>query len=811
MYNLISKATSPSKPLQRHLNEREELFKNVLGLPLDVKRDLVDKLLWSLPRNEIIRLNEQLNGILQKDIIGSLPPELSILILSKLDLGDVLNCGLVCKAWRCIVEEQSLWALLCASSSPPIRPSQPTWSDIQTTRSILSQPKISHSSEGDEEEEEEYDDRFGYGYIESSNGNGHRSNLDPLGLGMKSGLRKNVWERNSSTEHDGTLPIYLHPQLALNNISSLEKVGERQDKHKGTFSPIQSHLPIPSTKPQTNYKHLYIIHQIINRRLTTLRPIHQYNTFNLDKDKSVFVPKPLTIDMITSVKNGGLPGHSEAIYSISLINHEMKFDLNMNCIECHQPTPTSSNSFSLSPGPLMPGQKIPTRTSTPTTIKGKEWLLTGSRDKTLRLWYIGMNGSAMGPRVIRIFQGGHSGSVLTHCVVKVPMPIDIQATTSPTKGIEGINLNGSRSPKKNREKYKLMAVSGGSDGKICLWDIEDQNQDASSSVNPEKMVQGHKDSVLCVRANDNYVVSCSKDKTIKLFDIHTLEEKLVIGGSGSGLESDDQSHKGAVNAVGLTEDYIISASGDKTIRIWSIHTGQLLFVKEAHSRGIASIDFSFEPTSCEPLLEKGERWKGSLVTGASDASIKVFHLIERRLDSIMDVNLDSTLSEADGDGDGDRKIEDSMDIDTTSSNDTSSKVQYPQRTPINGKLVYLKEDHTMWSPCVCPPGLGVSRPNLGDTDSHSFERCRRCGNRGHTELVRTVHIGERVVISGSYDSKVKAWNRQSGQHLINLSDSHTGRIFSVTSDKSKIISTGLDCRINIWNFAYGLDTSFVEP
>jgi hypothetical protein len=39
----------------------------------------------------------------------------------------------------------------------------------------------------------------------------------------------------------------------------------------------------------------------------------------------------------------------------------------------------------------------------------------------------------------------------------------------------------------------------------------------------------------------------------------------------------------------------------------------------------------------------------------------------------------------------------------------------------------------------------------------------------------------------------------------------TGRVFAVTADTTRIVSTGLDCRINIWNFAQGLDTSFVTP
>nr|XP_018266223.1 uncharacterized protein I303_00196 [Kwoniella dejecticola CBS 10117]OBR88381.1 hypothetical protein I303_00196 [Kwoniella dejecticola CBS 10117] len=814
--NLMSASSigSASGPLQRVIAEREQLFKETLELPLEYRKDLVNKLIWSLPRNEISRLNEQLSGSLQRDIIGSLPPELAFLILSKLGLGDLLGCGLVSKKWRSICEEQSLWALLCASHVPPFRPSHPSWADLSTARSILSKPQPNAS-----DEEEEYDnDRF-YDSLSISGGMGGGGGLGPLG--MKGGLRRNVWERGSGSAV-GTLPT--HSQATSASTPS---------KHLKDISPIPSHLAIPSTKPQVNYRHLYIIHRIIEKRLTSPGPSNNTPAYMPSASTSSGAesgpkpaPRPRTIDAISSVKNGGLPGHSEAIYSLTLIHHEMKINLIQNCTECHQPPLSSSSgnrsddrnqsvfdsllTFTSNRSPaggnantnaLLPGQKRMVKTS---TAQGKEWLLSGSRDKTLRLWYLGIG--AVEPKVVKVFQGGHSGSVLTHAVVKIPLSpfrsTDSYATsTSPTKGLqkmpleelEHISANGS-------QKVRVLAVSGGSDGKICLWDIE-------GSSYPAKVVQAHSDSVLCVRADERYVLLPSRtDKTIKLFDIATLEEKLAIGPSNGTDDEDNKLHRGAVNAVGLSEQYIISASGDKTIRIWCIHTGQLLLTLEAHTRGIASIDFSSSLTWSLPALNDGERWIGSIVTGASDASIKIFQLIEKDAPTTSPSTLSSTTLHAlDGSG---------MDLDSnpplvslnapSSSRSLDNPGTIYQATTSSGKTLSLIEDIHMFAPCVCPPGL--NRPS-----ELISGRCRRCGNRGHIDLVRTVHMGEKVVVSGSYDSKVKVWDRSSGQHLMDLSGAHTGRIFSVISDKYKIISSGLDCRINIWNFAYDLDTSFVRP
>lgn len=50
-----------------------------------------------------------------------------------------------------------------------------------------------------------------------------------------------------------------------------------------------------------------------------------------------------------------------------------------------------------------------------------------------------------------------------------------------------------------------------------------------------------------------------------------------------------------------------------------------------------------------------------------------------------------------------------------------------------------------WASCACP-----GRPSTSDS-----ALCTRCFNRGHTDLVRSVHLGEQVILSGSYDSTVK--------------------------------------------------------
>ncbi|KAJ2929579.1 hypothetical protein H1R20_g7514, partial [Candolleomyces eurysporus] len=91
---------------------------------------------------------------------------------------------------------------------------------------------------------------------------------------------------------------------------------------------------------------------------------------------------------------------------------------------------------------------------------GKQVLFTGSRDRTVREWNLNTR------MVERVIGGIHASSVLSICV------------------------------------HNGYLASAGSDRQLALWDLK-----AGRLV---KSLIEHEDSVLCVRFNDEYLVSCSK-------------------------------------------------------------------------------------------------------------------------------------------------------------------------------------------------------------------------------------------------------------------------------------------------------------
>lgn len=140
-------------------------------------------------------------------------------------------------------------------------------------------------------------------------------------------------------------------------------------------------------------------------------------------------------------------------------------------------------------------------------------------------------------------------------------------------------------------------ASAGSDRRVVLYAYSV----ARDVWEVTKVVQDHTDSVLCVRfvtseTGDGYLVSCSKDRTIRIYSFPEMEALWVL---------DD--HRAAVNAVALSTSpcgqiVLASASGDRSIKLWSLpqtsesseQPPKLLKTFELHhTRGIASLDFKF--------------------------------------------------------------------------------------------------------------------------------------------------------------------------------------------------------------------------
>lgn len=212
-----------------------------------------------------------------------------------------------------------------------------------------------------------------------------------------------------------------------------------------------------------------------------------------------------------------------------------------------------------------------------------DYLVSGSRDRTIRIWDLNTERLRKGGQPIL---RGHKASVL--CLQFDPTP------------------------------ENDIIVSGGSDSLVIIWKF-------STGEVIRMMADAHFESVLNLRFDDRYIVTCSKDKTIKIWNRReiTRDSPIIPRHVLNSFNCDPTltdpiaehsllttliGHHAAVNAVMIHNDTIVSASGDRTIRSWNIHSGKAEKTYIGHTKGIACVQYD------------GRR----IISGSSDNTVRIF-------------------------------------------------------------------------------------------------------------------------------------------------------------------------------------------
>lgn len=211
------------------------------------------------------------------------------------------------------------------------------------------------------------------------------------------------------------------------------------------------------------------------------------------------------------------------------------------------------------------------------------WLVSGSRDRTVRVWNLDTRRLRHPPLM------GHIKSVL--CLQFDPRP------------------------------EEDIIISGSSDKSVIVWKF-------STGEKIHQIEKAHVDSVLNLKFDRRYLVTCSKDRTVKVWNRRDLlpndkDYPRVFRGSGAtypsyiidlnevapnileaGIAHEHykalkpytllmtvEGHGAAVNAMQIHGDEIVTASGDRMIKVWNIRTGACSKTLMGHEKGIACVEF----------------------------------------------------------------------------------------------------------------------------------------------------------------------------------------------------------------------------
>jgi WD40 repeat protein len=212
-------------------------------------------------------------------------------------------------------------------------------------------------------------------------------------------------------------------------------------------------------------------------------------------------------------------------------------------------------------------------------------LVSGGADSTIKIWHVGAkdlidilhkhNGIvrcvAFTPDGRMLATGGDDRKILFWDLMlrQVSMTLSLDDTAAHSLAMS--------------EDGQILVT--GSYRKIKVWRLVQQLGFTNCEAQLVHTLVGHAHIVrsLALSHDGKYLVSSSRDKTIKIWNLHTGELLHTLKG-----------HTDGVYAIALSPDNQIIASGsaDKTVRLWHLKTGELLGTFSGHANTVTALTFT---------------------------------------------------------------------------------------------------------------------------------------------------------------------------------------------------------------------------
>jgi WD40 repeat protein len=311
-------------------------------------------------------------------------------------------------------------------------------------------------------------------------------------------------------------------------------------------------------------------------------------------------------------------------------------------------------------------------------------------------------------------------------------------------------------------------------------------------------------------------VSASWDKTLKVWDLRTGKELMTLAG-----------HSGSVNGCAISPDGtgMVSASSDNTLKVWDLRTGKELMTLAGHSAyvygcaispdGTRAVSASMEPTLKVWDLRTGKELitlsgHSNSVTGCaiSPDGTRVVSASEDHTLKVWELGTGKELMTLSGHS---HYVHDcAISADGTrvvsASLDNTLKV-WDLRT---GKELMTLAGHSyyVWGCAISADGTRVVSASWDKTlkvwELDTGKELMTLA--GHSDCVRGCAIsadGTRVV-SGSEDKTLKVWELGTGKELITLSGhSDSVRGCAISLDGTRVVSASDDNTLKVWELGTG--------
>ncbi|KAK2013393.1 WD domain-containing protein [Colletotrichum eremochloae] len=531
------------------------LARHLPGLPVAAKTELAMALLDNLPTSAVVQIVQRLHPRLYIDFVHYLPPEVCLKILAYLDPMSLVNVAKACRAWHELALDRKLWEKLY---------------HLEGWKALYSEIHL-------------WEQKVNEGLNQSASSL-HRVRSSEDGHTYK---KRAISEDNDLEMTDaGTVPSAAVREDSVNSTSSVfgsSIFGSPASSFTGfgrnSATPQPGDMDVDRSSSGSKSRSGERGFGIDSKGKGTASPML----------RAALVKEESLPPMVPADAPGGIARSTLWAWDASSARYRLnwKYLYTMRRrLEQNWELGKFSNFQLPHPDHLDEGHQE----CIYSLQYDSDYLVSGSRDKTIRIW------SMHTRRLLRKPLEGHTGSVLC-----------LQFDSDPEED---------------------LIVSGSSDSDVILWRF-------STGKIIQRLKNAHTESVLNVKFDKRILVTCSKDKSIKIFNRRPLKygepgygDVDVVFSAPTHLRNygyanplDElpvkppytmigvlDGHGAAVNAVQICGNEVVSASGDRNIKVWDWAKQVCIRTVVGHSKGIACVQYD------------GRR----IVSGSSDNEVKVF-------------------------------------------------------------------------------------------------------------------------------------------------------------------------------------------